>query len=74
MTHDDETPVDGRGPLELILDGVNKTRTCQLAMHEELKSYHREVQSLKQRIHVPVAVCVVSALVCLGSVFARFAP
>jgi hypothetical protein len=81
MSDADSTPIDGRSPLELILDGVNQTRTTQLAMYEDLKAYRQEQQgvqadiaALKRERWTPVLVSVCAALFCLGCVFAIVQP
>lgn len=69
MTNDTEdTPID-RPPLlsdiRAIQRAVHGIQDTQLKMYEQLKSQ-------RQAFRLPVAVCVVSALVCLASVFLRF--
>ncbi len=71
MPSNDLTPVDSMHPFERILESVNLTRDSQMRMHEELKDYRDEIQRVRRQIRYPVVVCMLSAAVCLLSVFVR---
>lgn len=70
MSDENFTPVDRPimlSDLNAIKVAVQNTEAVQRKMYNEFKAY-------RDRVRYPVAVCVVSALVCLVSLFVRVSP
>lgn len=70
MNDDEKTPVDGRSPIEMILDDVRaikvatqNTETNQLVMYEEFKKLQRQANADRQRTWLPSLIAVAAALV-----------